>query len=54
VLRRDSTGISDAERIQKIQWLLEEKAIPFLLSYSSVEGIRKLCREGQLKTGSYL
>lgn len=49
VLRRDNTDISDAERTQKIQWLLEEKAIPFLLSCGSVEGIRKLYRAGRIK-----
>jgi len=49
VLRRDNTDISDAERTQKIQWLLEEKALPFLLSCSSVEGIRKLYRAERLE-----
>ncbi len=54
VLNLENTDISDAERTQKILSLLEEKALPFLLSCGSVEGIRKLYREGRLKTGVVL
>ncbi len=49
VLRRDNTDISDAERTQKIQWLLEEKVLPLLLSCGSLEEIRRLYREGRFK-----
>jgi len=49
VLNLENTDMSDAERIQKIQSFLEEKALPFLLSCGSVEGIRKLYREERFK-----
>ena len=44
-----STNISDAERSQQIQSLMEDRAIPFLLLCGSLKGIRKVYREGRFR-----
>ena len=49
VLNLENTSMSDVERAQQIQTLLEDIAIPFLLSCGSLDRIRKLYREGQFK-----